>query len=81
MSALPSKYVPIEFSLVGVASFLMDELDSNDTVSTLWDRVRSNPVVRSFDRFADGLTLLYSAALIDIRGGIIFRTLPRRSDD
>ena len=71
MSALPNKYVPVEFSLLGVSSFLMDHLLPNDTVSSLWDRVRLSPIIRSFDRFADGLTLLYSAKLINFDRGVI----------
>jgi hypothetical protein len=57
MSALPTKYVPIEFSIVGVASLLLSELGANDTVSALWDRVNDDPHVRTFDRYADALLI------------------------
>jgi hypothetical protein len=56
MSALPTKYVPVGYSLLGVASFLAEQLRENDTVSTLWDRVRDDPRVRTFDRYAEALT-------------------------
>jgi hypothetical protein len=36
MSVLPTKYVPIDSSILGVASILLGDLGSNDTVSTLW---------------------------------------------
>jgi hypothetical protein len=73
MSALPNKYVPLEHSLIGVSSVLLEELEMSDTVSALWDRVRSNERVRTFDRFADGLTLLYAAKLVSFRDGILRR--------
>lgn len=74
MSVLPTKYVPIDFSIVGVASLLLSELGSNDTVSSSWDRVNEDPRIRSFDRYADALTLLFAAKLIDLRRGILLPT-------
>src|SRR5262249_49150524 len=59
MSFLPTKYVPIEYSIIGIASLLLSQMHANDTVSTLWDRVSGEPQVRTFDRYADALTLLF----------------------
>jgi hypothetical protein len=73
MSVLPTKYVPIDSSILGVASILLGDLGSNDTVSTLWDRVRTMPQVRTFDRYAEALTLLFSARIVDLRRGILVR--------
>jgi hypothetical protein len=74
MSALPTKYVPIEFSVLGVAATIMAEMRSNDTVSSLWDRLAENPQVRTFDRFAAALTLLFAGSVISLEGGILRRT-------
>jgi hypothetical protein len=74
MSVLPTKYVPIDFSIIGVAALVLSELGANDTVSPLWDRVNDDPHVRTFDRYADALTLLFAAKLIDLRRGILVRT-------
>jgi hypothetical protein len=71
MTFLPTKYVPLDASVLGVASILLAKFKSNDTVSTLWDRVRMHPQVRTFDRYAEALTLLFAANLIDIRNGIL----------
>ena len=71
MSVLPTKYVPIDSSILGVASILLGDLGSNDTVSTLWDRVRTMPQVRTFDRYAEALTLLFAARMLDLRRGIL----------
>jgi hypothetical protein len=73
MSALPNKYIPIGYSLVGVASLLLEAIQPSDTISSLWDRVCNDLRIRTFDRFADGLTLLFAARLIDFEGGVLRR--------
>lgn len=77
MSALPNKYVPVSYSLLGVAAFLAENLRANDTVSTLWDRVRENDRVRTFDRFAEALSLLFAGSLLAIDGGVLRLTAPK----
>jgi hypothetical protein len=71
VSVLPTKYVHIDSSILVVASILLGDLGSNDTVSTLWDRVRTMPQVRTFDRYAEALTLLFAARIVDLRRGIL----------
>ncbi|MEY9363657.1 hypothetical protein ABH994_006378 [Bradyrhizobium yuanmingense] len=73
MTFLPTKYVPLDASMIGVASMIMGGLQSNDTVSTLWDRLRMHPQIRTFDRYAEALTLLFAANLIDVRNGILIQ--------
>ena len=73
MSVLPTKYVPVDHTIIGVGSLLLEELTSNDTVSTLWDRVRSDPRVRTFDRFADALTVLFAGGMLELNAGIIVK--------
>jgi hypothetical protein len=77
MSVTPNKYIPVEFSILGVSSLLVESIASNDTVSMLWDRVQKDMRVRTFDRFADALTLLFAAQIIEIRSGIILLVGPR----
>lgn len=71
MSALPSKYVPVEHSAVGVAAFLIASLGANDTVTSLWDRVRHDERVRSFDRFANALTMLFAGHVVYLDRGVL----------
>ena len=75
VSALPSKYVPVEHSAVGVAAFLIASLGANDTVSSLWDRVRHDERVRSFDRFAHALTILFAGHVVHFDKGVLRRDL------
>ena len=71
MSALPSKYIPVEYSAVGVAAFLLAALRHNDTVSMLWDRVKHDARVRTFDRFANALTILFAGRVIMMEKGVL----------
>ena len=71
MSLLPNKYLPIEFSSVGLSALLLEQLHANDTVTTLWNRVSTDDRIRSFDRFADALTVLYAANLIEMVRGTL----------
>lgn len=71
MSALPNKYIPLAYSLLGVASFIAASIQPNDTVSTLWDRVRDDERVRTFDRYSEALALLFAGSLLDLEKGII----------
>lgn len=71
MSALPNKYVPISYSLLGVAAFLAESMRSNDSVSTLWDRVKDDDRVRTFDRYAEALSLLFAGGLLALDHGAL----------
>ena len=71
MSALPSKYVPVEYSAIGVAAILLAALRYNDTVSVLWDRVKHDSRVRTFDRFANALTILFAGHVIMLEKGVL----------
>ena len=78
MSITPTKYVPVQFSLIGVAALLVSELRTDETVSSLWERVKDNPKVRTFDRFADGLTLLFAVGSITLDGGVLVQRVRLR---
>jgi hypothetical protein len=81
MSAFPNKYVPVEHSLVGLAAYLVTAIGGSDTVSSLWDRVRHDERVRTFDRFASGLTILFAGGLILLDQGVLRRAVAPRIDE
>lgn len=76
MSALPNKYIPVTFSLFGVCAFVAENMKPNDTVSSLWDRVRFDQRVRTFDRYAEALTLLFAGGLLTLDKGVLRLTPP-----
>lgn len=71
MSALPSKYVPVEYSSLGLAAYLVGIIRPSETVSSLWERVRSDERIRTFDRFAAALTLLFAGGLLTFDRGLL----------
>jgi hypothetical protein len=71
MNALPNRYIPIDYSVIGLSSMLLDVMSQNETVSSLWEKVSGDEKIRTFDRFADALSLLFAAKLIDVEGGVI----------
>ncbi len=77
MIILPTKYVPLDFSILGVATIVVQEIQPNDTVSTLWDRLSSNERVGTFNRFAAALTLLYAVRALEFDGGVLRLTSAR----
>ncbi|MFC7478198.1 ABC-three component system middle component 6 [Dankookia sp. GCM10030260] len=79
MSALPNKYVPIEYSLLGIAADLLTVMRANDTISALWDRVRDDSRIRTFDRFAAALTLLFAGGIVTLDNGLLRQQTHRLS--
>ena len=72
---LPTKHIPQNEALIGVGATLLAHLSMPMTVSSLWERLRTEPNVGTFERFvlASNL-LLYLIGAIDIRDGLIVRT-------
>lgn len=71
MALLPSKFLPEDMTTLGAAAAALEGVQrrGRTTVSELWSDVRLDPRVRSFDRFADGLALLYAVQLLDVKEG------------
>jgi hypothetical protein len=70
---LPTKHLSINESLLGSGAIVLKELTQPQTVSRLWDRVRTNPVIGNFGRFTLTLTFLYSINAIDSKDHLIKR--------
>lgn len=73
---LPTKHIPQNEALIGVGATLLAHLSEPMTVSGLWDRLRSEPNVGTFERFVLASNLLYLMGAIDIVDGLMIRTVP-----
>ena len=71
---LPTKHIPQDGALLGVGATLLAQLTVPMTVSGLWERLRSEPNVGTFERFVLASNLLYLIGAIDIKDGLIIRT-------
>lgn len=70
---LPSKHIKIANSLIGVGAVLLKYIDSNHTITSLWNSTRILPEIRSFERFTLGLDLLFILGLVEFEEGLIRR--------
>jgi len=69
----PTKHIPEEQTLLGVGALIWLELSQPQTVTSLWEAVRSNESVGTFERFVLALTMLYSLALVRFENGLILK--------
>ncbi|MGQ3674933.1 ABC-three component system middle component 6 [Xanthobacter sp. TB0139] len=70
---LPTKHIPQHEALLGVGATTLAHLREPITVSGLWERLRSEPNVGTFERFVLALNLLYLIGAIDIEHGLLVR--------
>jgi hypothetical protein len=71
---LPSKHTKLSNSLINTGAVLLNRLDSDYTVTLLWDKTRSLSEIKTFERFILGLDLLFMLGLIEFRDGLIVRS-------
>ena len=70
---LPSKHISEEQALIGVGAILLIELRNPHTVTSLWEKVRTNNSVGTFERFVLALDMLYITGVIKLSEGLIMR--------
>ncbi len=70
---LPTKHISTRKSLVGVGWFLLDVISEGQTVSQLWEQVRSDDRIGSYGRFVLALDLLYMVGALDVVDGELRR--------
>ena len=73
---LPTKHISQNEALLGVGATVLSHLQGPMTVSGLWERLRSEPNVGTFERFVLAANLLYIIGAIDMENGLILRAAP-----
>lgn len=73
---LPTKHIPEENALIGVGATLLRFLTQPTTVSGLWERVRHEPNVGTFERFTLASNLLFMMGAINLKDGLLIRANP-----
>lgn len=71
---LPSKHISQDQALLGVGAVLLHEIAKPQTVTSLWERVRSNQTVGTFERYVLVLDMLHIMGLVVLSNGMIERT-------
>ncbi len=70
---LPSKHISEDQALLGVGAVLLEELRNPQTVTGLWEKVRTHRVVGTFERFVLALDMLHITGVVSLSGGLIAR--------
>ena len=70
---LPSKHISENQALIGVGAILLRQLERPQTVTSLWDKVREEQAVGTFERFVLALSLLHIIGVVSLSHGMIKR--------
>lgn len=70
---MPTKYVKEDAAIIGVGAILLRYIDNKRDLSCLWEKVKTDPSVATFQRFVLALDFLYLLGLIDIEDNVIKR--------
>lgn len=71
---LPTKHIPVQHALIGVGARVLARLHRPLTISALWERVRDEDGVSTFDRFVLALDLLFLLGAVHLTEGLIHRS-------
>ncbi len=70
---LPSKHISEDQALLGVGAVLLEELRNPQTVTGLWEKVRTHRAVGTFERFVLALDMLHITGVVSLSDGLIVR--------
>ncbi|MFA6536270.1 MAG: ABC-three component system middle component 6 [Candidatus Paceibacterota bacterium] len=70
---LPNKNIYLRNSLLGLGAIILEKFHRGDTVSSLWERIRSDTEINTFEKYILTLDFLYILKAVDIREGILIQ--------
>lgn len=70
---LPTKHISEEQALLGVGAVVLRHLERPQTVTSLWDKVRDEQAVGTYERFVLALNLLHIIGVVNLSQGMIQR--------
>lgn len=70
---LPNKNIYLRSSLLGLGAIILEKFHKGDTVSSLWERVRNDTAINTFEKYALSLDLLYILKAIDTKNGLLIK--------
>ena len=73
---LPSKHISEDQALIGVGAVVLRHLERPQTVTSLWDKVRDDRSVGTYERFVLALDLLHITGVVNLTQGMIQREAP-----
>ena len=70
---LPTKHIPQHDALLGVGATILRHIKAPVTPSSLWEGVREETNVGTYERFVLAMNLLYLIGAIELQDGLIAR--------
>ena len=70
---LPSKHISEDQAMIGVGAILLRRLERPQTVTSLWEKVRDDRSVGTYERFVLALDLLHITGVVNLSRGMIQR--------
>ncbi len=71
---LPDKNFKENETLLGVGAELLRHLKTKTNLSSLWDRVKKNSNIGTYERFILGLDLLFILGVLEFKNNQLVRT-------
>lgn len=68
---IPDKTITLKYSLIGAGSKILSELKISQTISSLWERVRTYKEINTFGKFVLTLDFLYMLRVVEFDNGVI----------
>lgn len=68
---LPNKNIKLENSLMGIGFIILRNLNRPSTISSIWERVKNENSVSSFEKFVLALDFLFTVGVVDFQDGLI----------
>jgi hypothetical protein len=72
---VPTKYLTESETILGIGSIILSKLQKESSLSELWENIKWNSYVGTYERFILGLDLLFFLGIIDIRNNRIVRDI------
>lgn len=70
---LPSKHIPEDQALIGVGAVVLKHLERPQTITSLWEAVRNEKSVGTYERFVLALDFLHITGVVGLKKGMIER--------
>jgi hypothetical protein len=70
---LPTKHIDTKRSLIWLGGLILQRLMKPQTVTSLWEDLRSYPEVGTFERFSLALDFLYTIGVIEFQEHLLRR--------
>lgn len=71
---LPDKHIWLSTSLLNTGAVLLRIMKTSQTVTEIWDVAKTQHEVKTFDKFVDGMDLLFILGALRVENGLIIKS-------